>query len=52
MKLARLRQSINKTTDRRNHNTILRRLKLRDPDAMPDVPRRPRRPKAAKDSAN
>lgn len=43
MKYAAIRLPRQRTTARRNHATILRRLLLRDPFAMPEVPRRPRR---------
>lgn len=43
MKYAAIRLPRLRTTERRNHATILRRLTLRDPFAMPEVPRRPRR---------
>lgn len=50
MKLASIRQPRQRTTERRNHATILRRLTLRDPFALPEVPRRPRRDKGVKKS--
>lgn len=47
MKYAAIRLPRQRTTERRNHAIILRRLTLRDPFAMPEVPRRPRRERGA-----
>lgn len=43
MKIAALHVSRLRSYGRRNENTIIRRLTLRDPDALPERPPRPRR---------
>lgn len=47
MKLAAIRMRLNRATSRRNRSQIQRRLMLRDPYALPEVPRRFRAERSA-----